>query len=110
MATTKFKFDKVSKARTKSQIMTALAEQTGLSKKEVGVFFDSLTALIGHDLAKGPGMFNLPGLVKLKVVKKPARPARKGVNPFTGEEMMFKAKPASKAVRVRPLKSLKERV
>lgn len=110
MATGSFKFDKVSKPRTKSQILTALAEQSELSKKEVGVFFDSLCALIGYDLSKGPGQFSLPGLVKMKVVKKPARPARKGVNPFTGEEMMFKAKPASKAVRVRPLKSLKDRV
>jgi nucleoid DNA-binding protein len=103
------KFDKVSKARTKGQILTTLAENTGLSKKELTVFFESLTALIGHDLAKGPGVFALPGLVKLKVVKKPAQPARKGMNPFTGKEQMFAAKPARKVVRIRPLKALKDR-
>jgi len=104
-----YKFDKTSKTRTKSQILAALSDNTGLSKKEIGVFFDSLTALIGHDLAKGPGVFALPGLVKMKVVKKPAVPARKGVNPFTGKEQMFAARPAKKVVRIRPLKSLKEK-
>jgi nucleoid DNA-binding protein len=115
MATTKktaesAKFDKLKKARTKSQIIVALAENTGLSKKEIGVFFDSLTALIGHDLSRGPGQFALPGLVKLKVVKKPAQPARRGTNPFTGEEQMFAAKPARKVVKIRPLKALKDKV
>ena len=52
----------------------------------------------------------MPGLCKMVVKKKPATKARKGINPFTGEEMMFKAKPASKTVRVRPLKNLKEMV
>jgi nucleoid DNA-binding protein len=55
-------------------------------------------------------MFTVPSLLKLRVVKKPARAARKGVNPFTGEEMMFKAKPASKAVKVTALKALKDMV
>jgi len=56
---------------------------------------------------RGPGLFTLPGLLKMKVVKKPATKAREGINPFTKEKMVFKAKPASKKVRVLPLKSLK---
>lgn len=103
-------FDKVKKTRTKSQILQALADNTGLTKKEVSVFFDSLNALIGHDLKKGPGQFTLPGMLKLRVVRKKAVPARKGTNPFTGEETMFKAKPAHNVVRARPLKALKDAV
>jgi len=63
-----------------------------------------------HGGRGAPGMFSIPGLLKLRVVKKPARKARKGVNPFTGEEMMFKAKPASKAVKATTLKALKDMV
>ena len=59
---------------------------------------------------KSNGLFTMPGLLKMKVVKKPATKAREGINPFTGEKMMFKAKPASKKVRVMPLKSLKAMV
>jgi hypothetical protein len=68
--------------------------------------FDSLAGVIKKSL-RGNGLFTLPGLLKMKVVKKAATKAREGVNPFTGEKMMFKAKPASKKVRVMPLKSLK---
>ena len=59
---------------------------------------------------RGNGLFTMPGLLKMKVVKKPATKAREGINPFTGEKMMFKAKPASKKVRVMPLKNLKAMV
>lgn len=103
-------FDKVGKTRTKGQILNAIADRTGLSKKDVGTLLDSMGDLIGHDLAKGPGTFNLPGLMKITVVKKPATKARKGTNPFTGEEMMFKAKPARNVVRIRALKALKDKV
>ncbi len=103
-------FDKVSKVRTKSQILATLSEQTGLTKKEVGGIFESLGALIGHDLTKGPGTFTVPGLMKVTVTKKPATKARKGTNPFTGEEMTFKAKPARNVVKVRALKGLKDMV
>ena len=103
-------FEKVSKVRTKSQILATLSEQTGLTKKEVGGIFESLGALIGHDLTKGPGTFTVPGLMKVTVTKKPATKARKGTNPFTGEEMMFKAKPARNVVKVRALKGLKDMV
>ena len=103
-------FDKVAKTRTKSQVMTVLSEKTGLSKKEVSGVFETLGDLIGFDLKKGPGTFTVPGLMKVVVVRKPAVKARKGINPFTGEEMMFKAKPARNVVKVRALKGLKDMV
>ena len=96
---------------TKSQILSAIADDTGLTRKDVGAVFDSLNVIIKKNLGRrGPGVFSVPGLMKIKVVKKPATKARKGVNPFTGEEMVFKAKPARKAVKVLPLKGLKEMV
>lgn len=97
------------KPPTKSEIYSQIADDTGLTKKDVGAVFDSLEKIIKKSL-KGPGLFNVPGLMKVKVVKKPATKARKGTNPFTGEEMMFKAKPARKAVKVLPLKGLKDMV
>lgn len=98
------------KPTTKSEIMNYIAEETELKKKDIGAVFDALAGIIGRDLKKGPGVFNVPGLMKIKVVRKPAVPARKGTNPFTGEEMMFKAKPARNVVKVTPLKALKEMV
>jgi nucleoid DNA-binding protein len=100
------------KAPTKSQIYTKIADDTGLTKKDVAAVFDSLSGQIKKNLGGrgAPGVFTVPGLMKLKVVKKPARKARKGVNPFTGEEMMFKAKPASKGVKILALKGLKDMV
>ncbi len=71
--------------------------------------FDSLNGIVKKSL-KQSGLFTLPGLLKMKVVKKPATKAREGTNPFTGEKMTFKAKPASKKVRIAALKSLKEMV
>ena len=103
-------FESVSKSRTKSQIIAAISGCTEVPKKAVGAIFDCLGELIGHDLSKGPGSFTVPGLMKVVTVKKPAVKARKGVNPFTGEEMMFKAKPARNVVKVRPLKGLKDRI
>ncbi len=96
-------------APTKSEVLTQISKDTSLSRKQVGAVFDSLSGVIRKSL-RGNGLFTLPGLLKLKVVKKPATKAREGVNPFTGEKMMFKAKPASKKVRVLPLKSLKAMV
>ena len=88
------------------------ADDTGLTKKDIAAVFDSLAGQIGKHLSGrgSPGIFTVPGLMKMRVVKKPARKARKGVNPFTGEEIMFKAKPASKAVKVVALKGLKDMV
>ncbi len=99
------------KPRTKAQIMTALADETGLTKKDVTSVFEAMGGLIQKDLGRrGPGAFSIPGLAKIVVVSKPATKARKGTNPFTGEEMMFKAKPARKVVKLRALKGLKDMV
>ena len=93
-------------APTKSEVLTQISKDTGLSRKQVGEVFESLNGVVKKSL-KGAGLFTLPGLLKMKVVKKPATKAREGVNPFTGEKMMFKAKPASKKVKILALKSLK---
>src|SRR4051794_598334 len=94
-------------APTKSEILAQISKETELSKKQVSAVFESLNVLLKKSL-RGAGVFTIPGLLKLKVVKKPATKARKGINPFTGEETTFKAKPASKKVRAAALKSLKE--
>jgi nucleoid DNA-binding protein len=97
------------KAPSKSEILVRIAEKTELSRKQVASVFDALTGEIGKSLGKkGPGLFVLPGLLKLMVITKPAVKARMGINPFTKMEQMFKAKPARKVVKVRPLKSLKD--
>ena len=96
----------MAKAPTKSEILAQICKDTDLSRKQVTAVFDSLNGVIRKSLRSG-GMFTLPGLLKMKVVKRPATKARQGINPFTKEKMMFKAKPASKKVRVLPLKSLK---
>ncbi|MEH6634945.1 MAG: HU family DNA-binding protein [Halioglobus sp.] len=94
---------------TKSQILASVAESTGLSKKQVGAVMDEVHTLMERSIKKrGVGEFTVPGIMKITTVKKPARKARKGINPFTGEATVFKAKPASIAVKVRPLKKLKE--
>ena len=93
-------------APTKSEVFAQLSEDAEISRKQVAAVFDSLNGIIKKSL-KGNGIFTLPGLLKMKVVKKPATKAREGINPFTKEKMVFKAKPASKKVRVLPLKSLK---
>lgn len=96
---------------TKSQLLLTISESTGLSKKQTTAVLDELSSLIARHIKKGAaGVFTLPGLVKIKTVAKPARKARKGVNPFTGEAMVFKAKPASTAIKVLPLKALKDMV
>ncbi|MET1254005.1 HU family DNA-binding protein [Aliikangiella maris] len=94
---------------TKTQILNELAESTNLNKKEVGAVLDGLSDLIERHIAKrGCGEFVLPGLMKIVTVKKKATKARKGINPFTGEETVFKAKPASVQVKIRPLKKMKD--
>ncbi len=97
------------KPPTKTEIYASIAESTGLSKKDVGAVFEALNDEIGKALSKkGPQTFTLPGLCKIVVQNKPATPAREGINPFTGEKTMFKAKPARNVVKVRPLKKLKD--
>ncbi|HLA70972.1 MAG TPA: HU family DNA-binding protein [Steroidobacteraceae bacterium] len=93
-------------APTKSEIVATICKDAELSRKQVAAVFESLNGIIKKSL-RGPGLFTMPGLLKMKVVKKPATKAREGINPFTKEKMIFKAKPASKKVRVLPLKSLK---
>ena len=99
----------ISERYSKTQMLTQIAEKTELTRKQVGAVVDELTDIIeGHIKKRGCGEFVMPGLFKIMTVKKPARKARKGINPFTGEETMFKAKPASIQVKIRPLKKLKE--
>ena len=97
------------KPTTKSEILGHISEKTGLKRKEVSAVFDELGGLIKRDL-KSVGLFNVVGLMKVKVINKPAQPARKGINPFTKEEVMFKAKPARNVVKVLALKGLKDMV
>ena len=99
----------IAERQNKTQMLQQIADATELSKKQVQAVLDQLTNIIeGHVKKKGIGEFVLPGLLKITCVKKPATKARKGINPFTGLEVMFKAKPASTTVKVRPLKKLKE--
>src|SRR4051812_18412947 len=101
------------KAPSKSEVTNNIAEATGLSKKQVGTVLEALANEIKKSLSnKGPGVFAVPGLVKIEKKKVPARPARKGVpNPFKpGELMNIAAKPASTKINVRALKSLKDMI
>jgi nucleoid DNA-binding protein len=99
----------IAERQNKTQMLQQIADATELSKKQVQAVLDELTNIIeGHIKKKGIGEFVLPGLLKITTVKKPATKARKGINPFTKEEVTFKAKPASTSVKVRPLKKLKE--
>lgn len=97
------------KKYTKTQIVEHIAESTELTKAQVGSVLDSLGEVIDlHIKKRSVGEFVLPGILKITTVNKPAVKARKGINPFTKEEQMFKAKPASTVVKVRPLKGLKD--
>ncbi len=101
----------VKKPPTKSEIFNAIAEEANLTRKQVSSVFNALGGLIAKELKpRGSGLFNMAGLCKIKIVKKSATKARKGINPFTGEETIFKAKPARKVVKVLPLKGLKDMV
>ncbi len=99
------------KPLSKTEILAALSAATGLTKQQVGGLFDELTALMGKNLGpEGPGVFAVPGLLQVKVVRKPATEERTGINPFTKEAMVFKAKPAKNAVKIIALKGLKDLV
>jgi len=97
------------KAMTKTQVLSSLAESTGLSKGQVGDLIESLATLIGSELNEG-NAFNVPGLMKVTTRVKAAVPAGPRTNPFTGETKMGEAKPAQTIVKVRPLKGLKDLV
>ena len=97
------------KPATKSEILSSIAESTQLSRKQVASVFEALSGQIKAAVGKkGPGVFALPGLLKIVVIAKPATPKRKGINPFTKQEQIFAAKPARKVIKVRPLKALKD--
>jgi nucleoid DNA-binding protein len=99
------------KSMTKADIYSEIADKTTLSKKQVAGVFDAMSDLIIKELGKkGPGLFIVPGLLKLKRVTKPATKAKQGINPFTKEPMLIKAKPARNVIKAAPLKALKELV
>ena len=99
------------KPMTKSEIVSGIADATGLEKKQVSSVFEAMAGQIKKSIGRnGPGAYAVPGLMKVIVVRKPATKARKGINRFTGEETMFKAKPARNVVKIRPLKNLKDMV
>ena len=95
---------------TKSQLVEKISEaHSELSKRDIKGVIETL-ATVGYKELKNAGIFVVPGFAKFVVVKKPATKAREGTNPFTGEKMMFKAKPARKIVRARPVKAVKDSV
>lgn len=96
---------------SKSAFVSALAEKSGLTKKQAAAALEALNAMVAHELGKrGPGEVILPGLLRLSVVSKPATPEHEGLNPFTREPMTYKAKPARRVIKARPLKFLKDAV
>jgi nucleoid DNA-binding protein len=105
------KISAASKPRTKGEFYSTIAEATSLSRKQIASVFETMGKVLAADLGKsGPGICNVAGLMKVTVVHKPATKARKGINPFTKQEVMFKAKPARNVIKVRPLKTLKKMV
>ena len=99
------------KHASKGEIYSQIAEKTNLPKKDVSAVFAAMGELINKELGKkGPGLFVVPGLLKLKVVRKPATKAKQGINPFTKEPMTIKAKPARNVIKALPLKALKDSV
>ena len=105
------KIPAVKKPMTKTEILNEVAVNTGLTKKQVSSVFDEFAIVIERHIKKrSPGKLVFSGLLKIEVKRKPATKARKGINPFTGEETVFKAKPARRVVKITPLKKVKEMV
>jgi nucleoid DNA-binding protein len=99
------------KPRTKSEVFQTISQHVGIHRRDVAAMFHALGGIIKADLSKmGAGVSNVPGLLRITVKRKPATPARLGINPFTKEQVTFKAKPARNVVKVRPLKALKDMV
>ena len=97
------------KPPTKTEVYGNIALETDLTKKQVAAVFDALADEIRKNVGRnGPKQFTIPGLCKIVIQHKPATKARKGINPFTKEETMFKAKPARNVIKIRPLKNLKD--
>ncbi len=106
-----YKIPTADKTRTKSEVFSIISDNTGLTRKQVSEVFDVTKQIIAKDLKKsGPEVVNLGGMMKVIVQRKPATKSRKGINPFTGEPTVFKAKPARNVIKVRPLKAIKELV
>jgi nucleoid DNA-binding protein len=101
----------ITKPMSKSLILSEIAGNTGVSRKQASAMLEELTSIVKRHIGKkGPGSFTLPGLFKIATIKKKAVPARKGINPFTKEPTTFKAKPARTVIKVRALKKLKDMV
>jgi nucleoid DNA-binding protein len=100
-----------SKTRSKGEIFSTIADHVGVHRRQVAGVFHALGGMIKADLSKsGSGTFKVPGLMRITVKRKPATKARPGINPFTKEQIMLKAKPARNVVRVRPLAGLRDMV
>jgi nucleoid DNA-binding protein len=105
------KISPAGKPRTKGEFFTSVADQTDLPRKQIAQVFDAMGKVIAADLSRGgPGILNVAGLMKVMVKRMPATKARKGINPFTKQEVVFKAKPARNVIKIRPLKALKSMV
>jgi nucleoid DNA-binding protein len=108
------KISAASKTRKKTEIYTTIAENVGITRKQVAGVFDVLSRMMTVDLTKPgpnkPKQFVVPGLMKVNAIYKPATPQRQGINPFTKEPTTFKAKPARTVIKIRPLKALKSAV
>ena len=103
------KIKAASKVRSKGDIYTTLADNAGVTRKQVSSVFDGLNQMVIADLSKsGPGTFKIPGMFKISVVRKPATKAREGINPFTKEKTVIKGKPASRKIRASVVKPLKD--
>ena len=99
------------KPRSKGELFGTIAQHVGLHRRDVAAVFHVMGSVIKTDLSKnGSGVFKVPGLMRITVKRKPATKAHMGINPFTKEQVMFKAKPARNVVRVRPLQALKAMV
>jgi nucleoid DNA-binding protein len=105
------RYEMPNKRMTKSEFVTALAEKSGLNHQQASSALDVIGDIITQQLGKGgPGEVLIPGLLSLNVINRPATFEREGVNPFTKEPMTYKAKPACRVIKVRPLKALKDAV
>ena len=100
----------MAKAPTKTQVLNTVADSSGVGKKEVTAVLVALAGMIGDTISDGETPFTIPGLCKIVVQHKEAKPERPGTNPFTGEPTIFKAQPAKNVVKIRPLKGLKDMV
>jgi nucleoid DNA-binding protein len=105
------RYEMPNKRMSKTEFVTTLAEKSGLTKKQAAAALDTINAMVAQQLSKhGPGEVLIPGLLIMNVVDKPATPEHEGINPFTREPMTYKAKPARRVIKVRPLKVLKDAV